>query len=245
MYDSDDGARRQTPLDHQPAIFLADRAAALAIRQADHRARFSARTHERMLISKLASPIEQMLMRAMYLDPLIGRWRNENDLPWFLPESGKPMPLDLYRADFEFFLRRSATADDETNFGIYPQCVITDYAVDFAILGRCCHVESARLLIAVECDGHDFHERTKEQAERDRSRDRALQLAGAFVLRFTGREIYRDAAVCAAEVSKVAGRWVATCQKRYEIEDKIRRELMEEQARRLVDTLPLTLKQEG
>lgn len=54
--------------------------------------------------------------------------------------------------------------------------------------------------LAIECDGHDFHERTKEQAERDRSRDRALSKAGWLVLRFTGREIYRDALKCAEEV---------------------------------------------
>lgn len=46
--------------------------------------------------------------------------------------------------------------------------------------------------IAIECDGHDFHERTAEQAERDRSRDRALTATGWSVLRFTGREIWRD-----------------------------------------------------
>jgi very-short-patch-repair endonuclease len=54
--------------------------------------------------------------------------------------------------------------------------------------------------IAIECDGHDFHERTKEQAEHDRSRDRALGKAGWLVLRFTGREIHRDALKCAEEV---------------------------------------------
>lgn len=46
--------------------------------------------------------------------------------------------------------------------------------------------------IAIECDGHDFHDRTREQAERDKSRDRELAALGWTVLRFTGREIYRD-----------------------------------------------------
>jgi very-short-patch-repair endonuclease len=52
----------------------------------------------------------------------------------------------------------------------------------------------------IECDGHDFHERTKEQAERDRSKDRLVQLYGVPILRFTGREIYRDATACVAQV---------------------------------------------
>lgn len=65
--------------------------------------------------------------------------------------------------------------------------------LDFALVGR-------GVRLAIEVDGHDFHERTKEQAERDRSRDRALQRAGWTVLRFTGREVNRDAARCVAEV---------------------------------------------
>lgn len=54
--------------------------------------------------------------------------------------------------------------------------------------------------IVVECDGHAFHERTKEQAARDRSRDRELQSGGRRVFRFTGSEIYRNAFGCATEV---------------------------------------------
>lgn len=54
--------------------------------------------------------------------------------------------------------------------------------------------------LIVECDGHNFHERTKEQAARDRSRDRAAILAGYDILRFTGSEIWNDAWGCAAQV---------------------------------------------
>ncbi len=56
----------------------------------------------------------------------------------------------------------------------------------------------ARLI--VECDGHDFHERTKQQAARDRRRDRMSQFEGTPVLRFTGSEIWRDPWACAMEV---------------------------------------------
>ena len=44
----------------------------------------------------------------------------------------------------------------------------------------------------VECDGHDFHERTKQQAANDRSRDRDLISNGYTVLRYTGSELYRS-----------------------------------------------------
>lgn len=54
--------------------------------------------------------------------------------------------------------------------------------------------------IVIECDGHEFHERTKDQAKRDRERDRSLQRSGYLVMRFTGSEIYTDAFQCATEV---------------------------------------------
>jgi very-short-patch-repair endonuclease len=57
-----------------------------------------------------------------------------------------------------------------------------------------------RVVAVVECDGHDFHERTKEQAKRDRKRDRAMQSAGFLVMRFTGSEVYADAIGCVGVV---------------------------------------------
>ncbi len=52
----------------------------------------------------------------------------------------------------------------------------------------------------VECDGHDFHEKTKEQARRDKERDRNLQSLGFPVYRYTGSELYADVFRSAAEI---------------------------------------------
>ncbi|MEK6650429.1 MAG: hypothetical protein AABY75_05595 [Bacteroidota bacterium] len=60
------------------------------------------------------------------------------------------------------------------------------------------------LKIAVFCDGHDYHERTKEQAARDRRIDRELQDRGVVVMRFTGSEIYKDAHGCAYAIARMA-----------------------------------------
>lgn len=57
----------------------------------------------------------------------------------------------------------------------------------------------------VECDGHDFHERTKDQAARDKRRDRAIQMGGYMVLHFTGSEIHADPEGCAHEALKAVG----------------------------------------
>lgn len=55
----------------------------------------------------------------------------------------------------------------------------------------------------VECDGHGWHERTKQQAARDKKRERELQADGFIVYRFTGSEIYKDAVSCAKEIYNV------------------------------------------
>lgn len=53
--------------------------------------------------------------------------------------------------------------------------------------------------VFIECDGHEFHERTKEQAARDKSRDRAFQRY-APTMRFTGSELFSNAGDCWQEV---------------------------------------------
>ena len=60
-------------------------------------------------------------------------------------------------------------------------------------------------LLVVECDGHDFHDRTKEQAAKDRRRDRwILETYDVTTVRFTGSEIYADAHGCADYCVSVA-----------------------------------------
>lgn len=73
------------------------------------------------------------------------------------------------------------------------------YQMDFALawVGR--GPQEATVFLNVEIDGHDFHEKTKEQARRDKSRDRAMAKAGILVLRFTGAEVYADVKACTEE----------------------------------------------
>ena len=89
---------------------------------------------------------------------------------------------------------------------IIPQLDLEPYRVDFAIfmLGE----DGDALSIVVECDGHDFHEKTKEQAARDKKRDRFLQAQRYSVFRFTGPEIFKDARACAHEVSDFGAAWL-------------------------------------
>jgi very-short-patch-repair endonuclease len=74
---------------------------------------------------------------------------------------------------------------------IVPQARVEKFRVDFVVTLRAPE-DGFSVAYAVECDGHDFHERTKEQAAADRSRDRRLQELGYIVNRYTGSEIWRD-----------------------------------------------------
>jgi very-short-patch-repair endonuclease len=67
------------------------------------------------------------------------------------------------------------------------------YRVDFIL-------KDARLII--ELDGHEFHS-TREQLEKDAIRQRYLTRAGYSVIRFTGREINRNAEACVREVREM------------------------------------------
>jgi very-short-patch-repair endonuclease len=77
------------------------------------------------------------------------------------------------------------------------------YRVDFEIRRRDHAVEQAGAAlglpvprIAIEVDGHEFHERTKEQVIWRDSRDRALQTAGWVVLHVSGSAFHRDPETC-------------------------------------------------
>lgn len=54
--------------------------------------------------------------------------------------------------------------------------------------------------LIIECDGHEFHEKTKEQARNDKRRDRSMIIDGFKILRFTGSEIWENPIAVAEEI---------------------------------------------
>lgn len=90
---------------------------------------------------------------------------------------------------------------DEAAF-VYTQICIGEYRADILIHDVSLPLElgEPRWMI-VECDGHEYHERTKEQARRDKKRDRYFTAQGYKVLRFTGSEIWADPDECAGEIA--------------------------------------------
>lgn len=119
------------------------------------------------------SPIEAILLKSLFLFHRVwrGQWPIIGNLPAII------------------------SAWHGSAWHISQQVKIADFRVDFVI--KFITVDQQ---IVIECDGHDYHERTKEQAAKDRSRDRALTAMGYRVIRFTGSEIWADPWRCARDV---------------------------------------------
>ncbi len=94
------------------------------------------------------------------------------------------------------------------DFAIYP--------MDWPELGASCDQHEIKAtLIAVELDGHEFHERTKEQVIARDKRDRDLHGAGWRVLHYSGSEFVKDPEAVLAEVCSAAVQ--AACDTRAQI----------------------------
>lgn len=81
-------------------------------------------------------------------------------------------------------------------FYIVPQFPVGKFRLDFGLI---LIVGQHRTRLAVECDGHEFHERDRKRAAKDKSRDRELLEADWPVMRFTGSEIHKDPEACARQ----------------------------------------------
>lgn len=99
-------------------------------------------------------------------------------------------------------IHREERAYAPDQISVCHQHWVGKYRADLLVTGY----ESGALVqsVAVEVDGHDFHERTKAQASHDRARDREFQRRNLKVFRFTGSDVFRDPMACAIEVVDAA-----------------------------------------
>lgn len=93
-------------------------------------------------------------------------------------------------------------ASDKCDATLHPQEPVRTsngtYTIDFVIRARSDHEQKGA--VAIELDGHDFHEKTKQQVANDKKRERAIVRTGLPVLRFSGHGIWKDTAACVREV---------------------------------------------
>ena len=86
------------------------------------------------------------------------------------------------------------------DYWLNPQVEIGNYRVDFELIN---HKDKK---IIVECDGHEFHQKSKQQVEKDNQRERDLKKLGYEVVRFSGSEIFKDAEKCVEDLLDILNR---------------------------------------
>lgn len=90
---------------------------------------------------------------------------------------------------------------DELDFQIEPQPdedLFDGYIPDFVI-----YVNNLLSGFVIEIDGHEWHEKTKEQAKADKEKDRTYLKKGFIPIRFTGSEVYHNSKRCIDEVFEI------------------------------------------
>ena len=120
----------------------------------------------------IKSPIEQIFITAF---EIYCKYNNKEDI-YLFPQKEVICNEKKYYIDFEF------KADD--------------YLTQL-LLGE--KIKNYNFKLAIECDGYEFHQKTKEQVQKDNEREYDLKMAGYEVLRFSGTQIYNNPLKCAED----------------------------------------------
>ncbi|KAF0203407.1 MAG: hypothetical protein FD170_1126 [Bacteroidetes bacterium] len=94
--------------------------------------------------------------------------------------------LELRKNNIEPILQRRFNKDG--SFYEFPKSIDFDNILTIPDF----YIEGGKTKLCVYADGHTYHERTENQALRDRNIDRELQRIGFKVLRYTGHEIRKN-----------------------------------------------------
>lgn len=95
-------------------------------------------------------------------------------------------------------IARGKALEGSTPLVVAPQHNVGQYCLDFGLIAT-----ATGKRLAIECDGHDFHDKTPAQAAYDKARDRFLMEQGWPVLRFTGTEIARGVDDCVSQIARI------------------------------------------
>jgi very-short-patch-repair endonuclease len=167
-------------------------------------------THEECDIKEFLEEIDQYsdLVKKLIWDEL---YRSFELTDSYLMEIKSPIEQALFLAIRNSgclaFLERYAkdVHGGESLILDYQHQIKTGNKTYYADLALCIWLKNdSTVNLAIECDGHEFHEKTKKQAQYDRQRERAITAAGYTVIRFTGSEIFKDPYKCADEIRDLA-----------------------------------------
>ena len=129
-------------------------------------------TPQAMLIQDIRTPIEKIFITAF---EMYTNFENKKQI-YLFPQEEVQIDNKKYYADFMF------KADD--------------YLTKL-ILGK--EIRNYNYKLIIECDGYEFHQKTKQQVQKDNEREYDLKMAGYEILRFSGSQIYNEPLKCAKD----------------------------------------------
>lgn len=154
---------------------------------------------------------------------LYGKFKAESFSQWMycaMLEDGIQSPIeDLFFIAFNAMAESSlsevnptpkydqSTGTSEPGVGIYihPQYQLGKYRIDFVVSSHGIAPQEYCQPIAIELDGHDFHDKNKQQRAYEKARDRYIVKGGFRILHYTGSEIVADPYKAAYEVLSMVG----------------------------------------
>lgn len=138
------------------------------------------------MICKCESPIESLLLWEFMRQWMLDCDPDDNETICLVPQVHFPVE---YRYSPLYFYVQYPIKTDKQN-----------YRADFIIRGYDSHIHDWFQWV-IEVDGHDFHEKTKEQSQRDKLRDRTIQNSGYRILRYTGSEVWKNPGAIVTEIT--------------------------------------------
>lgn len=94
----------------------------------------------------------------------------------------------------------------------HPQYHFDPYRVDFLFNYNDYQIEEKKIserYLVVECDGHNWHERTEKERRYEKRRDRFLASKGLTVFHYTGSEVVSEPFRVAAEILEHLVPWAS------------------------------------
>jgi len=168
----------------------------------------------RKILRRCESPAEQLALIALVE---VLEMQSGYEIPAYILRDQQPPqePLDFSGRPSTYVAGMSFVQEDDDPDGAQLHCLVIpqeEVTIDEQTFRLDFLIELTRVWpgsnggyrtvarYAIEIDGHDYHERTKEQARKDRQRERKLMRGGFTVIRFTAQEVWQDAMAVAQEI---------------------------------------------
>lgn len=107
----------------------------------------------------------------------------------------------IFCVAFELFNFTTHPDNYDACYKLHKQYRIGKYRADFAIVANENYgFQGSNYKVVIECDGHEYHNKTADQVLRDRDRDVEMRFKGYEIFHFSGTQIFDTPTRCAANV---------------------------------------------